>query len=461
MKKRYAANPLLFSVAILALAACSEKEQETAPKTAATTQIRNVSAATDAFKKSLDLDSKRGTRVTLWNDMLAAGDAVGESGGSDIYRPDSFEWFALIDPKPGAYFNHPVAYAFVSYADGSYKKVNRVGLPLLNQAPLWNRVSDLLHSESIAHSDCWFDHHPYRTPESDVDASIEDWPPRMAADQCPNQKRTYALLIHNIPNVKDSPETIENLEFMAEALKAAGYSILEFAQNKANGENKPYLNLSRERGAGIYQIKNFVNIHRDYNDCCEEIIVYITGETAVDNSGRHPAVYLTLPFGYPGEHGDRKPMKAFFPEDFATFFSELKTCHVNVVVDTNNAVSFVEDLLTIPQTESVTASCQMDEYTYSAAIDMLADGVFVDRFATQDGEKGSEFTSSFAKGILEYAQENPDPDDFTMNAHRLVEAGWDAVLQYDLTYIAGQTTPTTKGRIISSDCPCGIDNRKM
>lgn len=458
MRAKRAVSPLLFLATLLALPACNKPaEQEPAPEAAAIIQVSTADLATELFQDKIDWSGYSEVRATLAMDLLEPGNGLGEYGGDTVYHSREFAWLAHIDFAPGAYFRHPVRYGLLSFTDPTTKFFDAARLPTVNGVPVWPSLSEFATSAHVVHSNCWLDREPNLSAERAAQLQFINWPPRMATDHCPNQRRGYALLLHNLPDLETSPETLANLENMANALAANGYAVAEFRSDTPDGERVRYLNIGAQQGAGLYQLSNYINIHRDFNDCCEEFLVYITGETSLESIGSKKTAFLDLPFAYRGANNSRVAKSALYAEDLAAYFDDLKTCHLNVVIDSNNAAGFVDDLLRIRQTESVIASCQLGEYTYSAAFDTLAGGAFIDPYATADGETGSEFTSSLAKGIFDRAAEREAEDD-PAQAHTLAKLGFDAVTRYDLSLLAGQTTPTARGRIMNSGCSCGIDS---
>lgn len=456
MTKRNTAYTLLFSAVALALSACSDQRQEPTQKAAAQTEeVRNVEAAKAQFLKERDWSKRPEAFAAVHGKLLNTNDVIGEIGGEVVHHAPEFEWFAVIDYAPGAYFRHPLTYSFLSYDEGSLSQAHSTQLPTVNYENAWARYSDFLNDPHVVYDKSWLTGDTLRTAEAIVSLRPANWPPRMVTDRCKNEKRAYAVLIHNIENLDTSPETKENLTMMAAALEANGYHVQGFKSN-VTGEKEPYLELSSPKGNGIYQLLNYVNIHVDFNDCCEEVLVYITGETSVKKDGYMERVTLDLPFGYEGYDQSRKPAKNFYPEDFALIFDQIKTCHLNFIIDTNNASGFASDLLRIPNTESVLSSCQVNEYTYSSGVETLGGGSFVDPFGLDDGEKGSEFTSSVAKALFETASLRQD-NEIPSHAADLMQAAFESVKLNDLGFLGGVSTPELEGRTMSSNCPCGLD----
>lgn len=454
MTKRNTAYVLLFAAMTLALSACSDQRQDPVPKTAAETkEIRSVDAAKSRFAKQLDWSRHPEALAAVHENLLNTNDTVGQADGQVVRHAPAFEWFAVIDHVPGAYFAHPLTYAFLSYDEGTLGQANSRRLPTVNYEKVWAGTADFLSDEDIFHNDSWLTGKHLRNEQSITGLLPEHWPPRMVSDRCKNEKRAYAILIHNIENLDTSPETKENLSMMAAALEANGYHVQGF-KSTATGEKVPYLALSSPKGNGIYQLLNYVNIHVDFNDCCEEVLVYITGETSVVKTGYVERVVLDLPFGYEGHAKNRKAAKNFQAEDFALIFDQIKTCHLNFVVDTNNAEGFADDLLRIPNTESVLSSCQVHEYTFSSGVEKLGD--FRDPFGIEKGEKGSEFTSSVAKAFFETASLRQS-DEIPTHAADLMKVAFDSVKLNDLGFLGGKSTPSLEGRTMSSSCPCGLD----
>ncbi|MDQ8185189.1 hypothetical protein [Pelagicoccus sp. SDUM812002] len=390
--------------------------------------------------------------------MLKRNDSLGELRGNNMYHPNQYEWLAFIDYEPGAYFRHPTAYALLTYEKPEITIYSRSNVPVLNYDTIWPSTTALLADDNVFFDRSWTQRTPQRDSESILAHTALDWPPRMVADRCTNEKRAYALLIHNLEDLNQSAETKGNLESMAAALTANGYNVQEFVFDPATGEKRPYLDLSSPKGTGIYQLINYINIHVDFNDCCEEIIVYLTGETSIAKTAYREEVSLDIPFAYAGKDRSRKPELKFYPEDLAAIFDELKTCHLNFIIDTNNAEGFSGDLLRIPNTESVLSACQNNEYTYSSAVETLGDGTFEDAYGIEQGEKGSEFTSSVVKALIEAAK-NRSTDTHPETAASLAKAAFESVKLFDISYHGGKTNPSLRGRTMDSGCPCGVDKQ--
>ncbi len=458
MKTKHAALKLLFSVAALALPACSDQRQEPAPKTAEVEEVRSEDQAKSYFSKHIDWSKRPNARATLYYDLLNKNDTLGELNSDRAYHSNEYEWFAYIDYEPGAYFRHPVAYALLSYEKPRISILPRFNLPTLNYKNVWTGTAEYLADENVFYDKSWTQRLFFRDAEAILADKPVNWPPRMVADRCKNEKRAYAVLIHNLEDLSKSPETIANLESMAAALSANGYNVQQFTFDAATGEKRPYLDLSAPKGTGIYQLTNYINIHEDFNDCCEEIIVYITGETTLEKTDYSEEVALDIPFAYAGADRNRKPKLKLYPEDLATIFDKLKTCHLNFIIDTNNAGGFAKDLLRISNTESVLTACQNHEYTYSSAIESIGNGSFEDTYGKRHGESGSEFTSSVVKSLFENASartEGAYPDAAAM----LVKAAFESVKLFDISYHGGKTNPKLEGRTMDSDCPCGIETQ--
>lgn len=458
MKTKIAVKALLFFVAALALSACSDQRQEPTPKTAEPEEVTSVDEAKSHFKKGIAWEDRPNARATLYNDLLKRNDSLGELRSKTMYHANEYVWFTYIDYAPGAYFRHPTAYALLTYEEPKINIYSRSNLPTLNYKTIWDGTASMLADENVFYDKSWTQRTPFRDTESILADKPQNWPPRMMEDECKNEKRAYAILIHNIDDLTESPETKDNLETMAAALTANGYNVQEFIYDKATGEKRPYLDLSAPKGGGIYQLMNYINIHVDFNDCCEELIVYVTGETTLEKNDYRMEVALDIPFAYSGQDRSRKPELKLYPEDLATIFDEIKTCHLNFIIDSNNAGGFAADLLRIPNTESVLTACENNEYTYSSAVETLGNGTFEDTYGARHGEVGSEFTSSIVKALLENAnsrEEGAYPDSAAM----LMKEAFDSVKLFDISYNGGQTTPKLQGRTMDSDCPCGIERQ--
>ena len=455
MRKEHAALRLLFSATAIALSGCSDSQQTPPPKTAAiVTEVRTRADATELFSDRIDWSDARhaDSRAVLWSDLVDSGSSIEEMGAGNPRRSRDYEWFAAIDSAPGAYFRHPVSYAFITYSNPKLETQARKHLPTLDGQPLWATAAAFLRDANIVRTSCWLDRPPQRHALAQPAATFDRWPPRMATDHCHNERRAYAVLVHNLHDLAASPETRDNLDLMAQALRANGYAVIDFVSNPALGETMPYLNLAAERGSGILQLRNFVNIHQDFNDCCEQIVLYLTGQTGLTPAASGNEIFFELPFLLPREDKSRPISRRLYADEIAAALKDIKSCHLNVVVDSNDAALFADAFLALPHVESVVASCQESQFTYSSAADTLGQGAFVDPYSTMDGERGSEFTSSFAKGILDRAASRR-PGEPPTPAHLLAQSGFEAVLRYDLAYLAAQTDPVAKARTFSSGCP--------
>lgn len=450
-------------LALLALNACTRAKQEEPTATAPTINLLNRDDAVQFILDNIDLSGTGPLEVRLLDRMLNTGDVIEEIDAKYSHTAHDYEWFALIDRNPGAFMSRPLEYAFLNYRTQQVNVSTHNEFPKLNGSPIYPTLASYKNQRDIIFS---------RTQSSEtakgpnfaasrslvgsaaiLNAINSVKTPRMAEDDSPYPKRHFALLINNYEGGPIGEEVEANMTNMAEAMKANGYEVVPFIIDPAEEETRPFLHLKQARNRGLFQLRNFVKRHDDDNDTCENMLIYITGKTEAEQTSAGLRPYFSLEEYYAGEDNDRKPNKKFYPEDLADILSGLKSCHINIVIDANHSGAFIEPLLRLPKVETVTASCAAEEYAYTSYYD-LADADTPDPYGRADGERGGEFTSGFAKGIMDTSSIGSSK----LPAYKIVSIGYKSAVSNDVSFIAGKTHPAIEARVKSSRCRHGIDN---
>ena len=274
-------------------------------------------------------------------------------------------------------------------------------------------------------------------------------------DACEHGKRRFALLLHNRETGISGEIVNENLLAMKTVLQASSYEVVSSIVDYESEERVYSINLGSEDGRGFSQIRNFVGKHGDNNDCCEEILVYFSGDVGVEQSRNGPKAYIETEFAYRGETMERATGGRIYSEDLVNLLKGLKTCHLNIVFDCNHAAGLAEDLLELRNVETIVASSQLGEYAYSGIFEAAGNGSLLDPYGKEQGETGSEFTSGFAKGINDAVISPPVGDD-ALSAYQVVVVGTNAALKNDIAYLGGVSHPFTYTRSESPDCGCSV-----
>ena len=90
--------------------------------------------------------------VRVWREPLSAGDEIGGEFDDEVRRSETAEWFFWIDDAPGAFFSHPVRYAFVGGAADAVSVVDAGDVPLLNGEPMWETPEDTSTTATTGYS---------------------------------------------------------------------------------------------------------------------------------------------------------------------------------------------------------------------------------------------------------------------------------------------------------------------
>ena len=450
-------------LALLALSACTRDKQEEPTSTAPTINLLNRDDAAQFILDNIDLQGTEPLEVRLLDRMLNTGDIIEEIDAKYRHTANDYEWFALIDRHPGAFMSRPLEYALLNYRTQQVNVSKHNEFPKLNGSPIYPTLASYKNQRDIIFS---------RTQSGErakgpsfassrslvgsaaiLNAINSVKTPRMAEDNSPYQKRHFAVLMNNYEGGPIGEEVEANLANMAEAMNANGYEVVPFISDPAGEETEPFLHLKQARNRGLFQLRNFVKRHDDENDTCENMLIYITGKMDVEQTRTGLRPYISLEEYYAGEDNDRKPNKKFYPEDLADILSELKSCHINIVIDANHSGAFIEPLLRLPKVETVTASCAAEEYAYTSYYE-LADADTPDPYGRADGERGGEFTSGFTKGLMDTSTLGSSE----LPAYQIVSIGYKSAVSNDISFIAGKTHPTVAARVKSSRCRHGIDN---
>ena len=215
---------------------------------------------------------------------------------------------------------------------------------------------------------------------------------------------------------------------------------------------QPGIYLGDREGRGLQQLRDFVAAHSGDEHRCDEIFVYYTGhgkETTIRGEKRY---YFGLRTEYRGEDGSRPSQKRLYAEDLAEILSGLGSCHIHVVIDSCHSGGFIPALSAVKGVETIRTSAQADELAWGGDVDGANRGRTPDSYGRADGERGSEFTSGFIKGLNERAETNRREG--TEDApHDTVDEGLESAVENDIAAIAGRTHPTGWTRVVD-DCNC-------
>ena len=444
----------LSGIALFLLGACSPSETPQAQPEEPEIDLLQTEDAAKFILSSLDLEAGAQVEVRLHAKILNPSDIIEEGYTASKHRVQNYEWFALVDKVPGAFLPHPMEYVFLDIQTQELTVTPRQYMPSLNGEPIWPDNESYYQGDDLIYSTI----RPVEGQEGMLAFSAERNPldtsvaeinysdaPYIKKPRKEYPKRHFALLLYNFDEGPIGEDIRDNLKTMAEALKLNGYRVLEFVHEGSSGERMPYIHLGDKNGYSLFQIRNFVYSHDDENDVNEEIFIYYTGQTSKTTVGRKEQSYIELMHHYAGEKADRKPELRMYAEDLADLLSGLKSRHLNVVIDSNHSGGFIDSLLKVKSIESVATSCKVDEYSYSGVYDSTA-GQTPDPYTRSAGERGSEFTSGFAKGLMDHMM-TKSPDDDPLPPHKLVEIGFNAAVANDASAIAGATHPCAEFRI--------------
>jgi|GEM_PF-3264655 len=459
METKLNAIPAIAVATFLAFSACDRSQPEKTVAITPSPNLLNQEEAIEFLLERIDLGGSALLEVRLLDKMLNSGDTIEEIDSNFRRTSNDYEWFAIIDRRPGAFLSKPLEYVFLKYRTQEIQVTQHSDFPLLNGDPLYpdsaayHSRHDIIFSNSSSDSEESKENLKTETAAHILNSIAEITPPRMASDKSPFAKQRFAILMSNYDSGHVGEEIAANIENMDTALKTSGYEVVNFVSNPRTEEMAPWLNLKQERNRGLVQLRNFVRKHQRDKNACEEILIYFCGKTDIEETRNGPRAYIPLIGAYAGEDSDRKPDKKFYPEDFADILSGLKSCHINVVIDANHSSSFIKPLLKLSKIETVIASCSSRQYAYTSYHDLGPNGV-PDPYGRYDGERGSEFTSGFTKGLIENLNTERSP----LSAHEIVAIGYKSAVANDLSFISGMTYPEFAAREKESRCRYGIDD---
>ncbi|MEM9161379.1 MAG: hypothetical protein AAGB46_20220 [Verrucomicrobiota bacterium] len=450
MKMKIVSLTVLLIVVLFVLAACSNEKPQGAPEPPKI----NLLSKTDAKKfilEHLDLPEDRATEVRLLPELVRPNSFIDEIASKERYNNRNYNWFFFIDEAPGAVFPHTVKYGFLDPETQKIETVNRRNLPTINGEAIWETPAAYLDNADVIYTTVREgDYASTLTLPSLAKGYLDrDETPALVdrnTDRIGNDDavRRYAILLSNRSSAFMDTFYKENLEAMAEALKRCGYQVPEYLADGHSETRKPYIDLAKETGYGLYQLRHFVRNHDDHNDRDEEILIYLTGDFGLEKSSRGDKAYVKLDFGYAGEKADRKVNKRFYGKDLADIISSLESNHIGLVVDGSHADGFLSDFKYMRRMKTLIASCESGEYAYTHLVEAADNGAVADPHRRIHGENGTEFTSSFAKGLNEIAKTASGKG---VPINTLLSAGYRAALENDLSAIAGVTHPVAISKI--------------
>jgi hypothetical protein len=451
---------LLLCTTGLLLAGCAQYDNVSAEK-----GLFSKFDATQLLLKKLNPQKVDSVLVRVVSEPLKAGDAISEEFSDDDPRVSTApEWFFFIDRQPGSFFSHPVQFAYVNRITEAVVIEDRTDIPLLNGEPVWATPEAYQNSEDIVFSnlltgkgkDDLIFKETFEIPQEQQtppEEFITDPPVEEHRECCPEPRPRFALILYNFDKGPLRRDISDNVTGMASALQTNGYTVPNFPSSTGSGGNQSGIYLGDKRGHGLQQLRDFVAEHDDEEDCCEEIIIYYTGHGGKKRINGRDRYCFGLRFRYRGEDGNRSGKKKLFAEDFAQILSGLKSCHIHIIIDACHSGGFIDPLFTLPGVETVRVACDENEKAWSGRYDAANGGRTPDPYGRADGEKGSEFTSGFVKGLNENAQSRPVGSPPTP-ARELVDIGFLESMENDISAIAGKTHPTGMTRIDNSDCDC-------
>jgi len=420
----------------------------------------------------------------MWHEPLSAGAVISNEFADDGEGrvSNGSEWFVWIDDEPLAFYSHSVRYVYVNETTGEVKVEEADEAPTLNGSLLWETEEDFDDQSCII-----FDNAVASSAESAVDDNSSTlapdrsltsvlmthsyiWPSdniyaapsaNNQADQCCEGKgKRIALILYNFDNGPLQKDITDNVNGMAEALAAHKFTVPQFNNsmgyvNSSTGKviTAPAIYLGDPNGRGLQQLRDFVKEYSGPEHCCDEIFIYYTGH---GNAANASSYYFGTRFSYKGEDRNRTGQNRLYAEDFAQILSGLGSCHIQVVIDACHAGGFISALSGIKGIETIRVSVAANELAWGGDVDGANGGKTPDPYGRAQGEKGSEFTSGFVKGLNDRAAAMRKGD-APIPAGELTDVGFTAALANDIAAIAGKTHPTGYTRI-KNTCDCCEDN---
>ncbi|MEM9160384.1 MAG: caspase family protein [Verrucomicrobiota bacterium] len=404
---------------------------------------------------------------------LSPGDRISEEFSDDVWRTaEGGEWLFLIDRNPGAYLSRNLEYVLVRSETQIFLGSDFSEIPLVNDEAVWS--DDPAYQKAIVDNTVALGTEGWQrnfndeaTPQEPLkrgppQEEFVNIPDRSTFEECcPEPRRRFALILYNFDKGPLRKDISDNVEQMSTAMRDNGYTVPQFpsSTNPSSPQRQPAIYLGDRRGNGLQQLRDFVAEHDDEDDCCEEIFIYYSGHGKQETVSGQKRYSFGLRFNYKGEGNDRAGKKRLYAEDFAQILSGLKSRSIHIVIDACHSGGFIDALGALKGVETIRTSCSEDEKAWSGQIDRVKKSgqpLVQDPYGQSQGEKGSEFTSGFAKGIREHNASRPSGSPPTP-ARRLTDIGFVESGKNDVTALSGKTNPTGQTRIDSKDCNCCPD----
>jgi len=413
----------------------------------------------------------------LWPVPLSSGDIVsGEFADTGEGRVSTgSEWLVWIDDHPYAFFSHSVRYAYVNAATGAAAVEEAYEAPALNGNLLWeteedladaafiifDNTTDFLYESALAGSRSMRAAGGGLTAASVVRTAVGSAGRSMKvqneADPCCEGKgERIALILYNFDNGPLRNDIEQNVIGVAAALQKHSFTVPQFVSSTGDGKIHPAIYLGDNKGTGLQQLRDFVTEHSGADHCCDEIFIYYTGHGKEQTVGGQKRYAMGARFNYKGEDGKRSGQRRIYAEDLAEILTGLGSCYIQVVLDACHSGGFVNALSGVKGIQTIQASAGADELAYSGYYDAVQKGkaTIADPYGRAQGEKGSEFTSGFVKGLEDSAATKGDR---TIPAGELAQIGFSAAVANDVAAISGKTHPGFTQTANACDC-CGDDD---
>ncbi len=243
---------------------------------------------------------------------------------------------------------------------------------------------------------------------------------------------------------------------MSQALAGFGFTVPQFTSSTGSGDTQPAIYLGDRRGTGLQQLRDFVQQYSGKEHCCDQVFIYYTGHGKRRRESGEYRHYFGLRFSYRGEDGNRSGRRRMYAEDFAQILSGLASCHIHVLIDSCYSGGFVSALSALDGVETVRTSAGDSEKAWGGAVDGANGGRTPDPYGRAQGEKGSEFTSGFVKGLTDLAAQHGD-NAKNLSGREIVSAGFSTAVANDIAAIARKTNPTGFTRA-ENECDCCDDD---
>ena len=416
------------TVAILVcIAGCSSSEGNSS-------QISRDEAIQIVLDEIIGSADNQSIVARMWNEPLSAGAVISNefAGDGEGRVSNGSEWFFWIDDEPFAFYSHDVRYVYVNATTGAVEVEEADEAPTLNGSLLWETEEDFEDQSCII-----FDNTSDSFSESAVTVNSSTlapvhslttvsminsyiWPfdnvyaaptgNSQAVQCCKGKGERVALLLYNFDGGSLRRDISDNIYGMAAALAKHGFTVPQFNDSTGKTDPKtkkiitaPAIYLGDDNGTGLQQLRDFVKAYSGPEHCCDEIIIYYTGHGEAQEVGGQMLYDFGLKFNYKGEDGKRTGQKCLYAEDFAQILSGLGSCHIQVVLDCCHAGGFRSAITGLKGVETFWPSAAENEVAYGGDVDGANGGRTPDPYGRKDGEKGSEYTSGFVKGLNDRA----------------------------------------------------------